>query len=289
MKKITRFVSLIFVLTFVAAGCNKPLPTDSTETNTEGSVSTEQSASEPLPATTSPAAEANNQDKPAPSPSGQANTNTATPASTGGLDGIYSGVTTQFSFQPNFGGFGGGNYVNRLIYLNWVFFADGYVSSTLPLGGQLNGYCVNNPCGTYSVSGSQVTVHFPDQDPKTYNLGSGKTTISLGKDTLRLSKSPTKLNGTWHRSSYTAVGGSGVGGETSITFASDGTFQASNFSGFAGSGGAASTEESDYGNYAIEEYVLGLKHADGSITYHTFFQYGGEDTISIDGVSLITN
>lgn len=226
------------------------------------------------------------------SPSTSGNAGSVTPFQNSGFAGIYAGVESKLQFQPNFSQPGGGSYVNRLIQYNWVFLSNGKMYNSIPADGNVQGYCDSNSCGSYNVSGSQVSVTFPDGNTSTYSLSNGGIKLN-GNVTLRKATgvSSLKLNGTWHRSNYVVAGSTGVGSEQYITFNNDGTFSTSNFTGFTTdgpyAGGYGNLSGDSSGTYAINNYSIELNYNNGFAVRHTFFQYGGEDTINMDGKSFI--
>lgn len=225
-------------------------------------------------------------------PSSGGSAGSVTPFQNSGFAGIYAGVESKLQFQPNFSQPGGGSYVNRLIQYNWVFLSNGKMYNSISADGNVQGYCDTNSCGSYNVSGSQVSVTFPDGNSSTYSLNNGGIKVN-GNVTLRKATGATslKLAGTWHRSNYVVAGSTGVGSEQYITFNNDGTFSTSNFTGFTTdgpyAGGYGSLSGDSSGSYSINNYSIELNYNNGFSARHTFFQYGGEDTINMDGKSFI--
>ncbi len=226
------------------------------------------------------------------SSSGSASLSSITPFDQKGFAGIYAGVESKLQFQPNYSQPGGGSYVNRLIQYNWVFLSNGKMYNSLPSDGNVQGYCDTNTCGSYSVSGNQISVTFPDGTSNTYSLNNGGIKLN-GNITLFKAggAGSLTLNGTWHRSNYVVTGSTGIGSEQQITFRSDGTFSTTNFSGFTTdgpyAGGYGSLNGEASGTYKIANYAIDLVYDSGFSARHTFFQYGGEDTINFDGKSFI--
>lgn len=218
--------------------------------------------------------------------------------------GIYTGLESSFGFQPNAFAPGGGNWSNTLTYYHWVFLSDGRFYTQLPSYGDLAGFCDSDDgkglCGTYQIAPDQLSIRRFDGSEQSYKLvqnSAGGYDIQFKLNVVLRKAVPYsgRLEGTWHRTSYTPVygpaGNIGVSGDRQITFHSDGTFEASHFTGFSGSGPYAGV----YGNlgddvkgmYSINGYTLEFTFDNGDKVQHTFFQYPGEDTISIDGASFI--
>lgn len=218
--------------------------------------------------------------------------------------GIYTGLESNFGFQPNAFAPGGGNWSNTLTYYHWVFLPNGRFYTQLPSYGDLDGFCDlddgKGVCGTYQVTPDQLSIRRFDGSEQSYKLvsnSSGGYDIQFKLNVVLRKAAPYngRLDGTWHRTSYTPVygpvGNIGVSGDRQITFHNDGSFEASNFTGFAGSGPYAGVYGNlgDYakGTYTIDGYTLEFTFENGDTAQHTFFQYPGEDTISIDGASFI--
>jgi hypothetical protein len=203
--------------------------------------------------------------------------------SSNALSGLFVGTTSRQQFNPNSKLY---DYIVRQQY--YLFSPNGQVYFGLPKADirNIDSACQNDPanCGQYALEANQLQLIRQGQ-PQSFNLEKSANGFKLGSTVFYpiSSFNGLKLLGTYSfRSFVNLSGGAGsvsgaVSGERSITFSSDGRFLASNFIGFAASGGvsgaASTTTRSGEGGYEINGNTLTLIYSNGRQEQFSFFVY----------------
>jgi hypothetical protein len=229
--------------------------------------------------------------------------NVATNISSNSISGLFVGTISRQQFNPNTKFY---DYIVRQQY--YLFGPSGKVYFGLPNGNirDISQACQQDPsnCGEYLLSGSQLQLFKPSQQPQTFNLTKTNNGFKLGNTRFYPINSfdGLRLSGTYSFRSFTNLSGGaggvsgGVSGERTISFNSSGQFVANNFVGFSGSGGvagaASSTSASGQGQYQITGNTITLSYSNGRQESFVFFVYPeneGErpELIVIGGVSYL--
>ena len=223
------------------------------------------------------------------------------PAGAGGLDGVFSHLST--GLRPN--AFGGTDFVADMEVL--VFDRGGLFSRAIPAGGDgIATHCQAKPtdCGTYQLSGGgilgggeriemrEVGLRYGILDSETKPLRREATGLRIG-DTLHAQVPPlpanTRFDGTWRyffaSSGSTAFASGSVSSEQLLTLTPDGRFRRTGFAGAsstssAGGGTAGVTtgrrRPAESGRYDAAGSRLTLRGDDGAQEVLSLFRPGGE-------------
>lgn len=202
------------------------------------------------------------------------------------LSGLYVGTESRQQFNPNTKFY---DYIVRQVY--YFFSPDGRIYYGLPRGGTLDNFDLDkaqkfdpNNCGFYKISEGKIQFRVGDNAPgpeKAFTNNQKFLQIGQTKFYKVETSSNLRLNGIYSIKTFTNTSSGsnvgGVGGETQITFSSDGKFTQKGFVGFSGSGSnvgvATSSKTNGSGTYRISGNTLELTYSDGQKSNYTFYIY----------------